>query len=418
MAISGTYDIYNSLFNFKTNSISIQNPQLDFMFKGIVAGKYTNQINKHLSAEINTFMSAFKDQVSGMEEAISTLFGDEEKQFNIETDSETNIIGQVNNEPTISQFSLQVNQLAESQENTSDSFDAEETNTIEAGTRNLQFDLNDNQFDFNFEVKSYENNRTIFNTIADEVNNAAIGINAQVSEDEDGNIALSFQAEETGESNTFTLSGDLADTLNLNQVTREAQNAEYEVDGEVYESENNTITLDNENIKLQLQETTTEPITIEINEDNSTIETEISAFTEQFNEFKTLLRDNSDNKQVDLINKQFNDLSNRFGEVLNDIGIRKRSDGTLEINEEKLRESIADNPDNVRDVFTKTASFGDRLQSRINSIQDLPESVLVDNKITDNSKVTTNNAYTYLNDAQKFNLSLVQSQGTLIDMMF
>ncbi len=173
-----------------------------------------------------------------------------------------------------------------------------------------------------------------------------------------------------------------------------------------------------ENITIELTETTEEPITFNVEENNEGIIAEVERFESQFNDLKSFLNESSDNKQVDLINKQVDQLVQRFETDLNEIGIEVNQNGTLNIDDQRLQAAVEENPDKVREVFTETASFGDRLEGRVESIDKLPDSAFIENQISSQSPSGFSNPSSYLSNAQSVNLAAIQSQGNLIDVLF
>lgn len=419
MQIAGSYDIIKTLFDVGTQPYSAQTDITDTLFSNALAARYTNTVNDLLTNEVSSFMDSLNTEVDNINNTMDTLFNTNAEDFEITPLGDTENEAAVLENPTIEGFDLNVEQVAEAQENTGDNVEAEATNTLDNGTQTLTLNQGDNTFDINVTVQSYDTNRTVFNRIADEVNNGTTDINATVVENDEGQIALQFTANETGETNGFNLEGNLADALNLNQVTQEAQNAQYDINGVAFETETNTVTADNGNIELQLNEPTDGPIAFEVTENETAITDEVNRFTDQFNDFKTFLNEASNNRQVDLINRQVDNLTQRFEEDLNTIGIVVNTNGTLEVNEGRLQEAVAEDVNAVRETFTGTASFGDRLQGRIETIEELPASTFVENQITaSTSTAFSNNPLGYLSNAQSVNLAAIQSQGNLIDIMF
>ena len=418
MRVSGSYDIINTMVNFNATNFDTGSPQIDNLFKGAVAARYTNSINNLLSNEINQFMDSLNTEIKDMSSTLDSLFDEGSQQFSAAPEIETPNTITISETTEAESFELQVDQLAEGQENTSDSVDADDTNTLNEGENTFSITQGEDTFEFRVDVKSYDTNRTVLSDIAGVINDAQIGITAQLQEQDNGEIALQVRSNETGESNAFDISGELSDAFNLNQTTQVAQNALFTLNGEAFESESNTIKLQEENITIELTETTEEPITFNVEENNEGIIAEVERFESQFNELKSFLNESSDNKQVDLINKQVDQLVQRFETDLNEIGIEVNQNGTLEIDDERLQAAVEENPDKVREVFTESASFGDRLEGRVESIDKLPDATFIENQISSQSPSGFSNPSSYLSNAQSVDLAAIQSQGNLIDILF
>ncbi len=72
MRISGSYDIINTMVNFNATNFDTGSQQIDNLFKGAVAARYTNSINNLLSNEINQFMDSLNTEIKDMSSTLDS----------------------------------------------------------------------------------------------------------------------------------------------------------------------------------------------------------------------------------------------------------------------------------------------------------------------------------------------------------
>ncbi|MCT7603715.1 flagellar filament capping protein FliD [Aliarcobacter butzleri] len=120
------------------------------------------------------------------------------------------------------------------------------------------------------------------------------GVQGSLVEDSTGKFRLSIKSSETGEKNTIKFTGSDASALShfgfddtANNVLK-AQDSKMKVDGVEYYGSTNTITIDG--LKITATKSTGES-TINIEEDNSNIKTQMQAFVNAYNNLNKLISD-------------------------------------------------------------------------------------------------------------------------------
>ncbi|KLD98588.1 flagellar filament capping protein FliD [Aliarcobacter butzleri] len=118
------------------------------------------------------------------------------------------------------------------------------------------------------------------------------GVQASLVEDSTGKFRLSIKSSETGESNKINFTGSDSTALShfgfddtANNVLK-AQDMKMKVDGVDYSGSSNTITIDG--LKITATKSTGES-TINIEDDNSNIKTQMQAFVTAYNTLNTLI---------------------------------------------------------------------------------------------------------------------------------
>ncbi len=182
-------------------------------------------------------------------------------------------------------LSVKVEQLAQKDVHQSIKFDNDKLNTPLPALGNLTLKLGDKTFDpIETEGKTY---KEIISAI-----NKLDGIQASLVEDSTGKFRLSIKSSETGESNKIDFTGSDSTALShfgfddtANNVLK-AQDMKMKVDGVDYSGSSNTITIDG--LKITATKSTGES-TINIEDDNSNIKTQMQAFVTAYNTLNTLI---------------------------------------------------------------------------------------------------------------------------------
>lgn len=130
-----------------------------------------------------------------------------------------------------------------------------------------------------------------YSDLVSEINKIS-GVQASLVEDSTGKFRLSIKSSETGESNKINFTGSDSTALShfgfddtTNNVLK-AQDMKMKVDGVDYSGSSNTITIDG--LKITATKSTGES-TINIEDDNSNIKTQMQAFVTAYNTLNTLI---------------------------------------------------------------------------------------------------------------------------------
>ena len=150
-----------------------------------------------------------------------------------------------------------------------------------------------NQGTLNINGTSIDTTNKSYNDLVNEINKID-GVQGSLVEDSTGKFRLSIKSFETGEKNTIKFTGSDASALShfgfddtANNVLK-AQDSKMKVDGVEYYGSTNTITIDG--LKITATKSTGES-TINIEEDNTNIKTQMQAFVNAYNNLNKLISD-------------------------------------------------------------------------------------------------------------------------------
>lgn len=148
-----------------------------------------------------------------------------------------------------------------------------------------------NQGTLSINGTSIDTTNKSYSDLVSEINKIS-GVQASLVEDSTGKFRLSIKSSETGESNKINFTGSDSTTLShfgfddtTNNVLK-AQDMKMKVDGVDYSGSSNTITIDG--LKITASKSTGES-TINIEDDNSNIKTQMQAFVTAYNTLNTLI---------------------------------------------------------------------------------------------------------------------------------
>ncbi len=227
--------------------------------------------------------------------------------------------------------------------------------------------------------------------IRDKVNGANAGVVATIITDASG-ARLSLRSTDTGVDNAFRITAtetgddanaatglsslgyDANDAASPMQRNVAAANAELSINGIAITSASNKLDNVVDGLSLMLKTTTTSAVSLSVASDSTTIKTAISDFVSAFNAAAGYIRTqtayNADNKtggvlqgdqgtlslqsQLRAVINEGSSASSSWGR-LSDIGIALKADGTLEVNDTKLSNAVA-NPTELKKLLATDGS--------------------------------------------------------------
>ena len=272
----------------------------------------------------------------------------------------------------IGEFLVEIGRLAAGQSNAGRSHSRDAASDIGVGANVFAIDIGGEAREIVIEVDATNTNANTLRRMAAAVNDVRAGVTAEIRSTQEDRLRLLIARDETGSSATFDmrdLEGDAVAATRVDQVQRAAENASFTINGEDFESETNTVELDEGNIVLELNQPTDEPVTIGVEPDADSQFTAVQGFIEQFNEFRTLLNE---------AEAFFNDVAvaaldstlrqNDF--ELGNVGIYRSVNGTVEVDESRLRGALASDSARVRGALTGSNGMAAGAESLVRRVLD------------------------------------------------
>lgn len=253
---------------------------------------------------------------------------------------------------TSPEFDLEVKELATPQENLG-YFLPDLATTLVPDTYSFDIAINDMNYEFQFNINTGDTNRQIMERLTRLINNADIGITAEVAES-DSRYALRLTSDTTGipagkpyhfrvsDDHTSKTSG-VVGNMGLNYISHPAGNASFLINGEERSSSSNHFTV-GKLFDVQIKAVSPEdnPVHIGLKTDTESITDNINQLIGSYNSFirsaASYLETQSRSRQLV---REFSSIASRYGTSLENMGMHLQDDGILSVNDEKLQQAAA-----------------------------------------------------------------------------
>ncbi len=356
-------DIYNRIV--KTNKDS----PLYKLTNPYNAKRYAIDIKEN-AREIQKVVASLSDTADGIASAF-------QKKVAVSSDEDVvtaKYVGNDNGENPTEKFSIVIERLASPQINLG-KYIKSDTLSIAPGSYSFDLNTNSSSYEFQYSVNDGETNRIIQNKLANLVNNANLGIRADILEDGHGSSALQLTSRQTGlsENEDFLFqiipeaaSGSVQamDILGINTITSKAQNSAFRLNGTDHSSYSNTFTINN-TFELTLKDISPvgETSTIGFKANVDAVADNIQTMVDAYNEIiQTAERYSSEHSQSNLLLRDMSNASRHYKSELESIGLMVADNGTVSINKEILADAIT--PERMKDSFDTLDNFKNVIGSK------------------------------------------------------
>lgn len=279
------------------------------------------------------------------------------------------------NAPT---FNIEVQSLATPQENEGYYLYPREVELPEA-TYSFDVGINGMNYEFQFAISDGETNKDVEDRLARLINNSGIGLNAAVEEN-NGRYALRITSELTGAPNgkdqIFTISDDKTSKekgavayFGLDNVSLNPSNAEFLINGEPREASSNHFTV-GKMYELELKSTSKEgePSEIGLKTNTETVTDNVTKLIGSYNNFlKAVSTYTETQSRSKLLANEVKGIGSYYGQYFESMGINFEEDGTLSVDEDKLK-SAANESEDLSSTFSALKDFSNSLLRKSNQV--------------------------------------------------
>ena len=287
-----------------------------------------------------------------------------------------------------------VSQLACPQTNTGN-FLQPNSKPFAAGEYSFDLQVQDLTYQFEFGVNATDTVTDTQQKIARLINQADIGLNAQLLTDGLGNSAISITSDATGirgisptifhiqsqnSSDASDSNTELVSTLGLDRVTQYPANAVYSVNGTTATSVSNEVTIDNNYVLTFFDTTGKAPVTISMNTDTDAIADSIGELIGGYNNLISVTANDANEhfEGNEKLKKDFAGIAKSYNHLLNENGLSVIDNGTIAVDRDAII-SAADNG-TLGDIFSGLNAFKQAVQKKAEDISLNPMDY-VNNKI-------------------------------------
>lgn len=313
----------------------------------------TNKDTQHYAVSL-------KENARELHNAIAQLGGLEQdsmfrKKSAYSTDTEVAEAAYIGSDALTStspEFDLEVKELATPQENLG-YFLPDLATTLSPATYSFDISINDMNYEFQFNINEGDTNRQIMDRLSRLINNADIGIQANVAES-DSRYALRLTSDATGvpanKAYHFRVSDDhtskasgVVGNMGLNYISHPGGNACFLINGEERSSSSNHFTVGKLfDVQIKAVNPEDKPVHIGLKTDTESITDNINQLIGSYNSFirsaASYLETQSRSRQLV---REFSSIASHYGTSLENMGMHLQDDGILSVNDEKLQQAAA-----------------------------------------------------------------------------
>lgn len=281
------------------------------------------------------------------------------------------------NAPTVE---VEVRALASQQINMGKYLPADEPIGLHASTYSFDVNIDELNYEFQFNIKPEDTNRSVQERLTRLINNANIGISSQILTDEENNSCLRLESNVTGlkdtkphifhvtDHNTSKTSGSV-DYLGIDYVASPASNARYLIDGTEYTSPSNHVTVGRtyELILNGVSSEDGETASIGLKTDVESLTENINTLVSGYNSFLRAAAEYSDaHPKSNRIVHELGSITRLYADGLTSAGLNLNLDGTLEIDTEAVQKTAME--DDAKKAFSSIMDFTRSLVRKSNQI--------------------------------------------------
>ncbi len=277
-------------------------------------------------------------------------------------------------------YEVEVKHLASTQVNLGKFLPADEPNTLSPDTYSFDVGIDDLNYEFQFSIKPSDTNRDIQSRLSRLINNANIGMSAQVITDENGGSALRMESDATGlkdgKKAQFVISDQrtsktagVVDYLGLDYTASPATNASFLVNGAEYASTSNHYTLDN-TYELQFNGVSSEEgetASIGIKTDVESLTENINTLVRGYNSFLQAVSEyRAEQPKSTRLFNEMSSVARVYAKGLTSAGLNLNLDGTLEVDNNVLRQKATS--EDAREAFSSMKGFTNSILRKSNQV--------------------------------------------------
>lgn len=340
------------------------------------------------SKESQRFAVGMKENARELRNTIASLGGlDEEELLNkkVAYSSNENIataayIGSSKPEDDTPSYEVEVKSLASTQVNMGRFLADSENVSLPPDTYSFDVGIDDLNYEFQFSIKATDTNRDVQDRLSRLINNAGIGMTAQVIRDDNGNSSLRIESAATGlkngKYNQFHISDNrtskasgAVDYLGLDYVASPPTNASFLMNGEEVAATSNHYTIEN-TYHLQLKGVSSEDgetASIGLKTDVESLAENINTLVRGYNSFLQAVSEHGENHPKS--NRLFNEMSSvarLYAKGLTQAGLNLNLDGTLEVDSDVFRQKATSGE--AREAFSSMRGFTNSILRKSNQV--------------------------------------------------
>ena len=287
-------------------------------------------------------------------------------------------VGDEKDSDSVPTFDIEVKSIATAQENKGNFLPDTAVDLPEA-TYSFDVGINGMNYEFQFSISEGETNGDVQERLARLINNSGIGLSAELVSDGSWK-ALKISSEATGipkgRDEIFRITDErtskekgAVDYFGLGNITTAPANAHFAINGEDRETNSNRFTV-GKTYEIELKGVSEEgkATTIGLKTNTETVTDNVSKLIGSYNNFlkavSTYTNSQARSKQLA---GEIKGIGSYYGNLLEGVGINIDEDGTLSVDEDKLKET-AENSGDLSSTFGALKDFSNSLLRKSNQV--------------------------------------------------
>jgi flagellar hook-associated protein 2 len=328
---------------------------------------------KEKSRSIQNMIAALSDS----DEGIGNVFSKKIAQSSDEDVVSAEYIGSAEDAESMSPFDIQVETLASPQINLGNYIDPD-LSDLAPGTYSFNLNTTLNSYEFQYTVNASDTNRDVVKRVMRLINNAGVGLKAELVSNEDDAITLQVASQQTGLSENDKYQFELLPTpdsssiramhvLGLDQVEQPAQNASFLLNGEEKSASSNTFTI-NKAFELTLKQPNEEGETTSIGfkANADAIADNVQGLVAVYNNIIKLGYDYAGTQHSKQLLSDMESVAHSYHNELEAIGLNEEEDGTIRIDRSLLTDAVT--AEDADDCFSLLNDFKDALNVKASTV--------------------------------------------------
>ena len=347
----------------------------------IVNSKPYEQYMKSAATGVSNFLNSMQK----MQESAQKLLQKEEsplQAMTAESSDSKKVTAAASSGAEAKTYAVKVDAIATSQKNSGSLLSGKEASAVNKGFNELEISVGGKTTKVSTVISSSDTNDQALTKLKDAVNAAKTGVTASIVTDKDtGNKKLELTSDKTGTNQAFTVkdvTGNAVAATGVQNATQQASNAAYSVNGGATQtSQSNTIDLEKGKVTATLKASSTEAVNIQVKSDDDKVISQVKQLVSNYNEMYGRLKE-AGGTMNSSIRKNLDSIVD--SSLYERVGIQQNSDGTLKLDEEKLKKSLSTNFDQTAKAISGKYGLADRLSSAADKYNDAPTSSLLNQK--------------------------------------
>ncbi len=315
-----------------------------------------------ISGDVQKFAIDIKENARSIKNIVASFSEDEagigaafEKKIAISSNPQAATAEYIGDSASLTEsegFELEIMQLASPQTNIGNFLKRDEYDFL-PGSYSFDLNMNSNSYEFQYNINVGDTNEEVLQKLARLVNNAHIGLKADVLNGSQEMTALRLESKQTGlaqdETSLFRIvpentheSRQAMQILGIDSVAAMAENSSFLLNGTKHSSYSNTFTINNV-FSITLNDVTppNEPVKIGFKPGAEAVTDDIQSLVDSFNSMIRIAENHSGMPASnEKLLKDMGNVAKTFSSSLNPIGLFVSDKGMIDVDRSKLTESV------------------------------------------------------------------------------